>query len=272
MTDFIGPHLKHLKAAGRSKHTWEDREKILRRLDRELPRGLYKANTEELEEWLGRDEWSTKTKETYWTHTVGFFRWAVGKYLDFDPTLDMLRPRPRRRLPRPVTAAQLRLALDQLDPLCARAVLLAAAVGMRASEIADAVRADFTEERVLIVGKGEKSRSVPTDPLVWAEVRDEPDGPLIRWHGHRVDGDWLSRHASARLSRIGLPAVTLHRFRHWFGTTLQREYRDLQLTADLMGHSSTATTCGYAQLTDGHRRLGMQAVSAALTATLEGAA
>lgn len=280
MTDLIELHLRYLRAAAVSRNTIEDREHILRRLDRELPRGLAKANTEELQHWLGRNratatrnDWSTKTRETYWTHVVGFFRWAVGghtQYLDWDPSADLRRPRSRPYLPRPVTDAQLRHALEQLGRPFGRAVLLAAGVGMRAAEIAYAQRVDFTEEWVLIVGKGERSRAVPTDPLVWAEVRDEPDGPLITWRGHRVTAEWVSHETGRQLRRIGLPS--LHKYRHWFGTTLQRGFRDLQLTADLMGHSSTVTTCGYAQLTDGHRRLGMQTVSAALTATLQGAA
>lgn len=271
MTELIDLHLAYMRAAGMAKRTVEDREQVLRRLDRVLPRGLAKAATEELQCWLGQDGWTTKTRETYWTHVVGFFRWTVGgriQYLDWDPTVDMPRPRPRRRLPRPVTDDQLRLALERLGRPFFRVVLFAAAEGMRASEIADVLRGDVTKDWVHIIGKGDKSRVVPTDPLVWAEVRDEPDGPLIRWRGRRVVGNWLSHETSRHLTRIGLPDVTLHRFRHWFGTTLQRGYRDLQLTADLMGHSSTVTTCGYAQLTDGHRRLGMQTVSAALTATL----
>lgn len=275
MSDLIARHLSYLRAAGYSPDTVSDREDVLRRLIVDLPHhNVDIASTEELQEWLGRKGWSTKTRETYWCHIVGFYRWATtGKVrcLDWNPTDDMPRPRPKRRLPRPVTADQLRHALAELDRPWFRVVLLAAAVGMRCGEIAAANRDDFTEERVLIIGKGERSRSVPTDPTVWNEVRDCPPGRLVTWDGQPVTGHWISATTSYRLKQIGLRGVTAHRFRHWFGTTLQREYRDLQLTADLLGHTSTQTTCGYAQLTDGHRRLGMQTVSAALAATLTGA-
>lgn len=270
MSDLIGPHLSHLRAAGLSKATVNDREAVLRRLDAELPFGIDEASTEELQEWLGRDGWSTKTRETYWCHIVGFFRWALvaPRGLDWDPSEAMPRPKPRKRLPRPVTTDQLRHALDRLGHPWYLAVLLASAVGMRASEIANADREDFTEERVIIVGKGERSRSVPTDPRVWAEVRDRPGGRLITWNGEPVTGHWVSGTTSYQLKKIGMRGVTLHRFRHLFATILQREFRDLQLTADLLGHSSTETTVGYALLTDGTRRLGMQAVSAVLTSIL----
>ncbi len=270
MSDLIGPHLAHLRAAGMSPQTIRGRERVLRCLAQQLPHGLDLASTEELELWLGHEGWAPKTRETYWSHMVGFYRWATGGHtqrLDWNPAEDIRRPRAPGGLPRPVTDAQLRHALDELDRPWYRAVLLAAAVGMRASEVARADREDVTEERVLILGKGGKTRSVPTDPMVWAEVRDD-SGPLFLYRGHQLDGDTLSERTSRMLTKIGLADVTLHRFRHWFGTVVQREYRDLRVTQELMGHASPATTAGYAALTDGQRRTAVAALSDVLSSAL----
>jgi integrase len=273
MTDLIEPNLAHMRAAGRSADNVYYRRRMLLALDRELPKGIDQATTEELEAWLGREGWKPATRATYWYHLVDFYRWAVraGK-MDFDPSEDIAQPRRPAGLPRPVSADQLRTALRLLGQPWRLAVLLAAVVGMRAGEIARCRREDFTDGVVLIVGKGGRYRSVPVGESAWAAVERLPAGPVIRWHGEAVTPHWLTQTTAKHLDRIGLADVTLHRFRHWFGTTVQREYRDLRVTQELLGHSSPATTAGYAAVTDGQRRLAIQTLSAALTITLQGAA
>lgn len=254
-TFLIDTHLAFLRAGGRTSKTVEDRETVLHRLDRELPSGLAKATTDDLVIWLGRAGWAAKTRRTYWEHAAGFCRWRAARSGEPNPMADLQRPSVHRGLPRPVTDDQLRHALDRAVQPWRTAVILAAWVGMRAGEIARADRADVTEDRAVIAGKGGRSRAVPTHPDVWLEVADSPDGPLILWRGGPVTPGWLSRSCSRYLTRIGLPDVTLHRFRHWFGTHIQAGYRDLRVTQELLGHASPSTTAGYAEVTDGQRRL-----------------
>lgn len=255
MSNPIDVHLAYLRAAGSSPNTVQDRRELLARLDRDIPGGVAAATDDDLAMWLGRPGWKPKTRETYWVHMVGFFRWRSIRNGVPDPSADLPRPKTQRGLPRPVTDEQLRYAVARAERPWLTAIVLAAWAGMRAGEVAATARSDITQDRITIVGKGGKVRAVPTHPDVWAEVVDLPPGPLVRVLGHPLDGDGMSSRCSRYLTAIGLPDVTLHRFRHWFGTTVQREYRDLRITQELMGHTSPSTTAGYAAITDGQRRL-----------------
>lgn len=234
--------------------TVHDREGCLNRLARALhPLGLDldSASTQELEHWLGQPGWTTKTRETYWCHIVAFYRWATtgrSRRLDWDPSEDLVRPAPKAGRPLVATDDQLRQCLEVLAHPVRRAVVLAAGVGMRASEIADADRYDFTERRVTIVGKGEKARVVPLIPDVWDEVRDCPPGRIITHNGEPVIGHWITRTCSAALTKAGFPRLTIRWFRGAFATRLRRSGVDIAAISKLLGHSSVATTQRYLEM------------------------
>lgn len=251
MSDLIPLHLAALRARGLSENTVADRERLLRALDRDLPHGLDVAAAEELQDWLGRAGWTTKTRETYWCHIVGFYRWAArgrSQRLDWDPSEDLDRPKPRRRLPRVASDDQLHRCLDELDRPVLRAVILAAGAGMRAGEIAGAERDNFDGRQVVILGKGDKVRVVPLMPEVWDEVRDCPPGRLVTDNGQPVDAHWVTRKCAAAFDRLGEPKLTIHWFRGAFATRLRRAGVDSMAIARLLGHSSVATTQLYIQL------------------------
>lgn len=253
MSDLIAPHLAALRARGLSPATIRDRKRLLEALDRELPHGIDQAAAEELEAWLGQPGWTTKTRETYWTHMVGFYRWATRgrvQRLDWDPSEELARPKPRRRLPRVAADDHLRRCLAELDRPVLRAIILAAGAGMRAAEIANAEREHFDERQVVIVGKGDKVRVVPLMVEVWCEVRDSPAGRLITKDGGPVDAPWVTRNCAYALDRIGLPHLTIHWFRGAFATRLRRAGVDTLAISRLLGHSSVATTQRYVQLDD----------------------
>jgi len=258
MTNFIGDHLTALRAEGRSPNTVDSREELLRRLDRDLPFGLDEATTSELQRWLagptddlGQPIWCSKTRETYWCHLVGYFRWCTSgdrPFLDYDPSQPMKRPYVGRHLPRVARDDQLAHALANLHRPMLRAVILAAGVGMRASEVADAQREHFTRQRVIIHGKGDKMRAVPVPEDVWEEIRDCPEGPLITHHGQPVPRQWVTTTASRALTSIGFPRLSLHWFRGAYATRLRRSGVDAFAIQQLLGHSSAATTQRYVEL------------------------
>ncbi len=251
MSDLISDHLTALRAESLSPLTITSRERLLNALDRELPYGVDVASTQELQAWLGRRGWVTKTRETYWCHMTGFYRWAVqvGR-LDWDPSADLKRPRPKARLPRVASDAQLHRCLRELDRPVLRAVILAGGAGMRAGEIAKADRDHFDADRVLILGKGDKGRVVPLLDDVWDEVRNCPAGPLITNHGDRVSSAWVTQVCAKAFHRIGEPRLTIHWFRGAFATRLRRMGVDTAAIARLLGHESVATTQQYLQFED----------------------
>ncbi len=264
MTDLIDAHLAHIKAGGFSQNTIDDRRKVLNRLHRELPMGLDQATVEELAGWLARDEWSTQTRATYSGHIRGFFQWAcnpASPQLDWDPSGSLIRPRVPKTLPRPVSDAELVFALDHAADPWRRMVLLAAYGGLRCMELAIIRKEDINAVQMIITGKGGKQRAVPTSACVWVAVKNLPAGRL---HPGTTADD-ISRDAAAYLRSIGLAGVTMHRFRHWFATTMLRNGVDLRTVQELMGHSSPATTAIYTQITDEQRQMAIAALPVLFT-------
>jgi site-specific recombinase XerD len=254
MTNLIDRHLTACRAGGLSPNTIEAREELLRRLDRQLPYGIEEATTEELQEWLSQGGWATKTRETYWCHLVAFYRErtrGTSEYhLDYDPSAALPRPRVGRHLPRVASNDQLAHALRSLARPALRAVILAAGVGMRAAEVADAERCDITRDRVLIHGKGDKCRSVPVPPDVWEEIRGCTGRLVTGANGRPLTPAGVTERVSDALTGIGLPRLTLHWFRGAYATRLCRAGVDSSVVRRLLGHASVATTQRYVEVVD----------------------
>lgn len=267
---YIDAYKRHLLAAGRSKSTVRGRGSVLLRADAALPRGLLRATTSELETWLAEPGWIGWTLWTYHMHLRGFYAWACGgraPMLDWNPMTEVSRPAVPRCVPDPVTGDQLAIALRRSTGLWRLAITLAAYAGLRVDEMARLERRDITQDTVRVrIGKGGQAGVVPTHQAVWALVRGLPAGRLlIRRSGRPVpDGNWLSRYARAHFDQLGMPDVHLHRFRHWFGTTIQRSQGNLRVTQEALRHASATSTVGYTLVTDEQRR---QAVTALPTLT-----
>jgi integrase len=269
--DLVAQHLAHLRSAGRAETTIDDRGELLRRLDADLPMGLYQAVTEELEEWLAGSPdkpWSRQTKATYYGHIVGFYRWAsspdrrVG--LEFDPSAGLVRPTVPAGQPRPISSEELALARDLLTNPWRLYVELAAFAGLRAVEISRLDRSDVTKELIVIRrGKGDKPRVVFTSSELWRVVQPLPAGPIARRAtGTRATATYVSDMTALELDRVGLPDVTLHRCRHWYATYLLDEEADIRSVQDAMGHGSLRTTAGYIAHTERQRAKLRRAVNA----------
>lgn len=279
MTDLIGGHLAHCRAAGLSPLTIRDRGEVLARLDRDLPQGLEPANTVELRTWLGREGWSQETLCTYYTHIRSYYRWVVRNgHLTFDPTDLLDRPKRPKGLPRPITEENLALALDRAAPRWQLPFRLGAFAGLRCCEIATITRNQITRSEIRVVGKGRRARRIPTHRLVWelvADVPPDPPGrptPLVRMTRGPVNPNSLSRLGSAHFTEIGLPEETLHKLRHRFATQMLLPRRlggagaDVRAVQVLMGHESLATTEIYLQVTDEQTRLAIEGLPVPPTA------
>jgi integrase/recombinase XerD len=263
VSEMIDAHLRHLTAASRSPKTIRGRRDVLNRLHRDLPFGVAYASTEELEAWLGSNPtWSAWTRSTYAMHIRGFYRWADGRYLANDPTKDMAKPRNPKSVPKPVTDDELTRALEHAPEPFRTVILFAAYAGLRVSEAAGVYREDVTEHDIRIrKAKGGDPASVDTHPALWEAVKSRSRGPLAPSStGLEVSGKWFTDRERKLFDRLGLPSVTFHRFRHWFGTTLLDCGNDLRTVQEAMRHASVTSTQGYTLVRGGQRRLAIRSL------------
>lgn len=263
MDELIRAHIRWLRASGAAVNTIEDREKLLTRMDRELPYGLEVATEDELVQFLGQFV-AVQTKATYLTHIRGFYRWACdpdrGVHLDFDPSAGLKRPRVPEGTPRPVTNDELARILTIPSPWIVP-IVLAAFAGLRCYEIVQLRRQDVTAELITIhYGKGGKPATVDTHPMVWRYVEPLPRGRLIqKVKGGAANATWLSQRGAYQMRKVGVEA-TMHRLRHWYGTELLRATGNLRVVQEGLRHSSLATTQIYTKVSPDERRAGIRSL------------
>lgn len=265
MSDLIEPHLRHIRAEGLSERTIQDRRIVLHRADRDLPYGLNQTTVEELADWLAQFR-TNQTKATYYGHLKAYYDWASDERRDeglsWNPISSLARPRVRPAAPRPVTDTELAELLHEATDPFRRWIILAAYAGLRALEIATIERKDITEQTITVRGKGGKNAVLPTHPEVWRAVKDLPAGPITpRAAGGRITANCVSaRFGEYCRRKLGRDGITLHRFRHWYGTTTLRQTQNLRIVQELLRHSSPATTAIYTQVTDEERRTAVAAL------------
>ena len=252
----IDAYLEHLRRLGRTDDTISGRRNILIQLNSRLPNGVGSTCTEQLAEWLFRPNLKPNSLVTYHEALVGFYRWAVSgrkPWLNFDPTDDLEQPKPVPGEARPVTDDELaRILRNAAEPYRTWAVI-AAYAGLRCIEVSRLDREHVTEQRLIVVkGKGGRPRVHDTDPYIWAAVRDLPPGPIARRvrTGDRASADYVSVRASHHFQHtLGVDGATMHRLRHWLGSTTQRLYRDIRVTQATLGHLRLSSTQIYTTAT-----------------------
>jgi integrase/recombinase XerD len=258
VTDLIDKHVVWMRAGNFSAHTIKSRVRLLRLVDDQITGGLASATHDDLAAFLTADGgWANWTRKTYYTHIKAFYRWAIRtKVIAVDPTADLPRPRQPDDAPNPVSEAQLQFALERSNDTCRLIITLAAYAGLRAGDICALRREDVTAERITIRhGKGDKSASIPTHPKIWALVEALPPGLLVPGrNGVQRNSGTLASWLRVYFDSIGMPDVHLHRFRHYFATTLVERGADIRIVQSLMRHSSIATTAKYLEVADQRRR------------------
>lgn len=189
--------------------------------------------------------------------------------LTTDPSILMESPKLGRRLPRPLSVAQVLSLIEQPDPQTPRGrrdralLSLCYAAGLRVSELLSLTLGDLDLKRGLVAafGKGKKRRLVPIGEVTLAHLTAHlasvraldmgPDALVFPSRGGRP----LTRQMFWKLVRkaalaAGVPgAVHPHRLRHSFATHLLAGGADLRSVQTLLGHSDVSTTEVYTQVT-----------------------
>lgn len=142
-----------------------------------------------------------------------------------------------------------------------------------ALDVAD-VRLSARKGEVRLVGKGEKSRTVPVHPKLrealaaWLADRPGRRGAdsaalFTSARGTRMTTDALADVIDRITSAAGLEdEVTSHRLRHTFGTELTRNGVDIVTVAELMGHASLETTRLYTRPSEADMQRAVDLLSA----------
>lgn len=257
--EMIDEYIAHLRRSSDSKSTPVDRRRILQRLDRELPCGLGDVTTDELRAWLYREGWSQNTLATYYRCIRSFYAWAADPddpWLTFDPARKLERVPNPPTVPRACTDDQLKIILTKAEEPIRTWAVLASYQGLRCCEIAGLDREHITERELFVArGKGGRPRTHVTDPAVWAAVRDLPAGPVAQYEtGERATSQYVSQSAATHFKRQLKIDVTMHQLRHWLGCTVQRKYRDIRVTQELLGHKHLSSTQVYTQASEEQQR------------------
>jgi site-specific recombinase XerD len=113
-------------------------------------------------------------------------------------------------------------------------------------------------EELRVMGKGNKERSVPTNPATmtcldrWTSVRGDEPGALLQpiRKGGRIERRAMTSQAvlvalTKRTKQAGLKRLSPHDLRRSFGTHLLENGADVFAVQRLMGHASPTTTTTY---------------------------
>lgn len=254
----VTAHLHWLQMRGHAPASVYARERALARLAALLPVPLLEATAAHLAAWRAALATGPAATVAYVSHAREFYAWAVAEGLRPDnPAAGLPVPRLPRRIPRPVSEADLIAALACASDRVRPWLVLAGWAGFRAREIALLRRENVLETRVppqLLVaadaGKGRRERLVPMSSFVLAELR-AAGLPSRGYVFPRRDGrpgpnaPWLISQLAGRCLREAGTSATLHQLRHRYATQFYQR-SDIRTTQEVLGHSSPATTAGYA--------------------------
>ena len=255
-TNHIALHVRNMRLHNATPTTIRHRLDNLQRIETKLGKPLIEATSDDLIEWQANLKISPSSIATYTAHVRSFFRWALlAGAIATDPTIQLVSPRLKRRLPRPIPEQDLSAALitSQYDRQLFCAFLLAGYCGLRCGEITRITRSDIREDEsnigayLVVHGKGGHERIIRIAPDIYAEIRllmNRTGFLFLSKNGQPYTPNRLTQITSAHLKAIGLP-YTLHTLRHRFATRLAdlgADVRDVQVA---LGHQHLSTTTLY---------------------------
>jgi integrase len=267
----IGPLIDHYiehELPGRRYSTQQSHSSTLKRwiLPRWGDRSLEDVRPIEVEEWLRSLALAPKTKVNLRSlfHLVYEHarRWEL---TDRNP-IDLVRQRGGRRcIPRVLTPGEIRLLLAQLAEPYHTMVLVAACLGLRASEIIGLQWRDFNWgdltvfiRRGVVNGRSgdtkteASQKSLPIDPRLarslqelWKRtVHQDPQDWVFANKSGRSRGQQniLQRHLRPAALQVGIGKIGWHTFRHSYSTILRGAGADIKVQQELLRHSTIQST------------------------------
>lgn len=238
-------------AMGAPATTIRTRRDHLSHLGRWIGVGPWELDGPRLLAWFAAQPWAPETRRSKRTTFRVFYRWAVDAgYVKVNPALCLPRVRPARPNPRPVPDGSYLFALGVAGDRTRLMLRMAAELGMRRAEVAQAHSQDLVRDlagwSLLVHGKGGHERLIPCPDSLAAAIRGRGPGWLFPGgdHGH------LSPRWVGRLVAGVLPAGwTMHKLRHRAGTRWhEASGGDVLVVQELLGHVSPVTTRAYVKV------------------------
>ncbi len=249
----IKAHLRDCQRRSLRPRTITARHDLLVRLRQHAGKPLLELTRDDVQAYIDAAP-KDPTKRVYLSHARAFFEWALDEGLvPSNPCRRVVGPGSRRGVPRPISEADLRLALSTATPLLRAWMILGAYAGLRACEIAlvrgeDVVRDAATPYLYLPETKGGGDATVPLSSVVLDELLAWPASGWLWQASGPVHYDVVSRKVNAHLRSLGIRAG-LHALRHRFATqTLIANGHNLRETQELCRHASPVTTAIYTQV------------------------
>ena len=239
-----------------------------------------------VELWLRALTLAPKTKLNLRTIFHVIYTYALRwNFTDRNPIALVRQSGGRRAIPRILTVPEIKLLLSQLDEPYRTMVLIAASLGLRASEIMGLQWSDFDwSNHTVLIRRGvvngrpgdtktEASRkALPVDPSLACALlelrgnRAPHEGPDDWVFGNRFgrprsQHDILRRHIKPAAAGAGLGKIGWHTFRHSYSTLLRSMGADIKVQQELLRHSTVQSTMNvYTQAISEQKRIANSAV------------
>ncbi len=275
--DLLGEHLTHLRLRGMSEATISARRWHLHRLALYFgcaPEELLALTERDLDTWQHTiGGMSASYRMTFAVHIRMYFRWAWERgHVRDNPTRVLILPKIARRVPHPIPTVDLETAIAMAPPRVRAMLVLAAYCGLRAGEIASLTRAQVrdtaTPAVLTVIGKGDRERIIPLSRPVIVELHRYGLAGGSGMVFPRLDGrpgllknSRVSHLCNDYLHSLGIPE-SLHKLRHFYGTSMYQVSQDLRMVQEVMGHGSPITTSGYVGYVEGVAHEAAEAIAA----------
>jgi integrase len=251
----------------KSPTTIRQRRWQLRKLAETYPRrNPFKLSLDQLEAWLGGQDWNAESRKSARGAVRSFYAWAVKTGRAKRNPAEKLDPiTVPRRLPRPASDAVLLAALDGADDRLTLMLLLAAQGGLRVHEIAGLRWDNLDGDWLIIRGKRGTERRVGIANRLLAALAaeqerratghlgsgfryglGEPDVYVFPGKRGGTNPSWVSELISKALG----DGTTAHQLRHRAATVALDGTKNLAAVQDFLGHAKPETTRIYTRVGD----------------------